>query len=294
MKPRLDKVRGTAIETPNHKLPSCCLSLIGLLLAVVPVLAQVPLVFNTGVDYTGAALPNYATDMHYTLLVSADSRFPGPATVVVDDTLFPIATGDWLANSVSSKWIAPQGNQDYLVDPQNGDALGDYTYRTTFDLTGYVPELVQIVGQWTCDSIGTEVNINGVSTGNGTITNHYAFAQWNPLLITSGFVAGTNTLDFVVNRFGVPPRDVYLPTGLRAEFIISNLPPPRIQISSAGDFALIWWLTNTPAFVLESSPGLGTNQTWSPFPGAATVISDQNVVVADPATGTRFFRLRRP
>jgi hypothetical protein len=83
--------------------------------------AQVPLTFNTGVDDTGSVLPTYATDPHYMLIASADPRFPGPGTVVVDDTLFPIATGDWIASSATSKWIAPQGDQDYGIDPDYGD-----------------------------------------------------------------------------------------------------------------------------------------------------------------------------
>jgi hypothetical protein len=192
--------------------------------------------FNTGVDDSGAVLPNYTVDLHYTLLVSADSRFPGPGAVVVDDTLFPIATGNWIANSSTSKWIGPQGNQDYLNDVSHGDAVGEYIYRTVFDLTGYDPQSVQLVGQWTCDSVGTDVRINGASTSNATITNLFADAQWQSLLITNGFVPGTNNLDFVVERapFGGP---TYLPTGLRAEFVISNLQPAAQTYDVAADFS---------------------------------------------------------
>jgi hypothetical protein len=212
---------------------------------------------------------------------------------VVDDTLFPIATGNWIASSATSKWIAPQGNQDYLIDFNNGDSIGDYTYRTTFDLSGFDPQLVELVGQWSIDSAGIDILINGVGTGHSISTNMlYANQWWHPFVVRTGFVQGTNTLDFVVERvpYGGP---TYLPTGLRAEFVITNAPPPQLQISAAGHFALIWWSTNTPAFVLEASPSLETNQTWTAFPGAATVISDQNVVVADTVTGTRFFRLRQ-
>src|SRR2546421_7568224 len=74
-----------------------------------------PEVFNTGVDDSGRPLANYSVDPHYKLIVSADANFPGPEAVVVDDTSFPIATGDWLASSGTSKWIAPQGNQNYGV-----------------------------------------------------------------------------------------------------------------------------------------------------------------------------------
>jgi len=121
--------------------------------------AQTPLAFNTGVDDNGGVLADYVQDMHYELITSADTRFAGPGTVVVDNTLFPISTGNWLATDQLSKWIAPQGNQDYLMDPNNGNAVGNYTYRTTFNLTGYDPELVNLVGQWTCDSVGAAAPI---------------------------------------------------------------------------------------------------------------------------------------
>jgi len=253
----------------------------------------VPGVFNTGVDDSGAVLANYSVDSHYTLIVSADPNFPGRDTVVVDDTTFPIATGDWLANSSLSKWIAPQGNQD--IGP-GGDAVGNYTYRTTFDLTGYDPNLVTLTGQWTCDSQGTDVRINGLSTGNSTpgTNSPTNTREFHPLLITSGFVPGTNTLDFLVTR--VPwPGSSLLPTGLRAEFVVSNLPPPSLQISSAGSDVLVWWPTNhASGFALETSASLGVSQTWSAFTGPVVNIGDQRVGVAAMTKGSAFFRLRKP
>jgi hypothetical protein len=254
--------------------------------------AQVPLTFNTGVDDTGSVLPTYATDPHYKLIASADPRFPGPATVVVDDTLFPIATGDWIASSATSKWIAPQGDQDYGIDPNYGDPTGYYTYRITFDLTGLNPDLVQLVGQWTADSQGA-ILMNGATTGIAISTNMpQVLRTWHPFVISTGFLPATNTLDFVVERmyWGGAPN---LPTGLRAEFIVSNLPPPSLQIGAAGHLTLIWWPTNTPSFLLEASADLGNPRSWRPFAVAPVVVGSQNVVVADPASGTRFFRLRQ-
>jgi len=267
--------------------------LLALALPAAAVLAQGPLTFNTGVDDSGAVLDNYAVDAHFTLFASADPRFPGPDTVVVDNTLFPIATGNWIASSPTSKWIAPQGDQDYLIDANNGNALGDYTYRTTFDLTGYEPELVRLVGQWTVDSAGIDILINGASTGSSISTNLPVSGEWwHPFFVSTGFVQGTNTLDFIVER--VPwGNSTYLPTGLRAEFIITNLPPPQLRILAASPLVLVWWPTNTPAFALETSARLGTNENWSLFRGPITVVSDQNVVVAAPSGPSMFLRLRR-
>lgn len=253
----------------------------------------VPGAFNTGVDNSGSVLANYSVDSHYKLIQSADPNFPGPDAVVVDDTLYPIANHAWLTNSSLSKWIAPQGNQDYLANATNGDAIGFYTYRTAFDLTGYDPNRVSLAGQWTCESQGTAVKINGLSTSNATPTNIFTVhTSWHPLLITNGFVPGINTLDFVVNR--VPYGASILPTGIQVEFVVRIL-PPALQISLAGDDVLVWWPTNQASgCLLETSTSLGPNQQWSVFPGPVSIVGDQHMATVDATTGSKFFRLRQP
>jgi hypothetical protein len=267
-------------------------SLLALALSTAPILAQLPLTFNTGVDDNGVLLPAYTEDPHYQLIVSADPNFPGPAAMVVDDTLPPISSGQWLANSSISKWIAPQGDQNWNAG--SGEAVGSYTYRTIIDLTGYDPDRVVLFGQWSCESLGTDVLLNGLSTGNATITNIFnVHLQWNPLFINTGFVPGTNTLDFVVNRvpYGSPP----LPTGLQVQLVVSNVPPPTLRISLSGDEVLVWWPTNHAAgFILESRGGLGTHGNWSALPGPTSTIGDQHVAVVDATPGSKFFRLRKP
>jgi hypothetical protein len=255
--------------------------------------SQVSGVFNTGVDDTGTLLASYAVDPHYTIIASADPTFPGPDAVVVDDTLRPLSSGEWLTNSSISWWIGPQGNQDWADYPSAGDLPGDYTYRTTFDLTGYDPGRVVLAGQWSCESLGTDVLLNGVSTSNATVSNIYlVHVQWNPLLITNGFAAGINTLDFVVNRVDIRPGN--LPTGMQVQLVVSNLPPPKLQMSLVGSDLLLWWPTNAASFVLEPSSALGANAAWTQFLDPILVISDQNVAVADPTNGSQFFRLHKP
>lgn len=268
---------------------------ISLLLGPIQAWAQVLGVFCTGVDNTGAALPNLAVDPHYSLISSADPAFPGPDAMVIDDTTFPIATGNWEANSGISKWIGPQGAQDYLADPVNGDPTGNYTYRLTFDLTSYVSDLVQLVGRWTCDSEG-EILLNGVPTGTSVSTNDWwpnLPATWHPVLLSAGFLPGTNTVDFVVARvpFYSSPN---LPTGLRVQLALSNSPPPQLEITPVGSLALIWWPTNVPSFRLETCPGFAGAQNWSPFMGKVTVVGDQNVAETDMMGAASFFRLHKP
>src|SRR5688572_20061497 len=164
--------------------------------------ATIPGLFNTGLDANRLLLPAGAVDPHYTLIQSADAAFPGPLTRVVNEG-FPIGT--WLVNGPSSKWIAPQAPQG------TGNQPGDYTYRTTFDLTGLEPATAVITGRWSSDNAAVDILINGTRTGITYDGNFVVFsANWT---ISSGFVEGTNTLDFVINNAGTTIN----PTGFRAE-----------------------------------------------------------------------------
>jgi hypothetical protein len=182
-----------------------------LVLAVVVVVPSyshaVPItsLFNTGTITNGTLLAEGSSDPHYELIESPDVLFPGPQSYVVLSTGHPISN-DWLANGPDSQWIGPQSNQD--ENAGGGNEPGTYIYRTTFDLTGYDPTTAHIAGSWSVDNLGLDILINGASTG-------YSLPQfgWNSLhefAIDSGFVSGTNTLDFVLQNQGGP-------TGLRVE-----------------------------------------------------------------------------
>jgi len=157
--------------------------------------------FSTGVDANGVVLAGGSVDPHYKLIVSADTTFTGPDAIVVSQ----IADGYWLANGTASKWIAPSANQQYPgASPCN--ATGTYAYRTTFSLTGFDPATAKITGSWGADNRGTAVRLNGASLG-------LTAASYSPLTafeIDSGFVAGTNTLEFEIMDDGCP-------NGLRVE-----------------------------------------------------------------------------
>jgi hypothetical protein len=159
------------------------------------------IVYNTGVDDQGVVLEGGAVDPHYTLLQSPDTTYTGPDAIVTTQ----IAAGYWLAQSDTSKWIAPTPNQSYPgADPCN--ATGVYVWRTTFDLTGYDLDAFSISGGWASDNYGTAVRLNGVVTG---LTNA-GYSGLSPFTLDSGFVSGVNTLDFEVT-------DVGCPNGLRVE-----------------------------------------------------------------------------
>jgi hypothetical protein len=185
-----------------------------LLLVPASLASSIPGILNTGVNDDGTLLASGSADPHYRLLTSSDQEFPGPGAYVINDSGFPIPP--WAANGPNSKWIAPTANQS------TGNQPGDYVYRLVFDLTGLDPATAVITGTWTSDNLGSGIWLNGVSTG---FANDGDFrALWNAFTITSGFVEGTNTLDFVVNN--TPPS--VSPTGLRVELngTAEVLPPP--------------------------------------------------------------------
>jgi PEP-CTERM motif len=160
-------------------------------------------IFNTGVDATtGISQPQGSTDSHYTVVSSPAGVVPVVQTSVEG---FPIPP--WIGDSTTSAWIGPAGTAP----------AGDYTYQTTFDLTGLDPATAILSGQWATDNAGVLV-LNGVSTGFtspfGVAEGSYSFEVWHQFTINSGFVDGVNTLDFVVNNADVAGLN---PTGLRVE-----------------------------------------------------------------------------
>jgi hypothetical protein len=210
----------------------------------------IPGLFNTGVDNLGVLLADGTVDPHYTLTVSADPIDTGPSAFVVTPNGFPFPP--WIAQGPNSKWIAPKTDQTV------GNNFGTYVYRITFSLAGLDPATATISGQYSTDNNGLDILINGVSTGQTTPLFAYTFF---PLAINSGFVAGVNTIDFVLfNDPGSPP--VINPTGLRVEMSGTAAPLP----TPTPTFTPTFTPTLTPTFTPTSTPTLTPTNTPTPTP----------------------------
>jgi hypothetical protein len=170
--------------------------------------ATIPGLFNTGVLDDGTVAATGAVDLHYLLIASADPNFPGPNTYVAN----PIPAGLWLANSSTSRWIGPAVNQGYPTGAA-AHTIGDYTYRLTFDLTGLDPATASVTGNWAADNNGLFIRLNGVNTPGNVAP---VFTSLRAFTVSSGFVAGLNTLDFVVRNTSGSGSN---PTGLRVSDI---------------------------------------------------------------------------
>ena len=157
--------------------------------------------FNTGLDSSGNPLADSASDPHYTL-VSTPSGAPGSA--VVTQQHFPIGGGLWMPDTATSKWISPHADESVY-----SDLTGTYTYQTTFTVGGD-PTSAEINGGVAGDDQVTSILLNGKVVAmniSGSIQSLAAFT------ISSGFVSGLNTLQFVVTNSGSAPN----PSGFRCE-----------------------------------------------------------------------------
>jgi|APLak6261658528_1056013.scaffolds.fasta_scaffold04819_1 hypothetical protein len=176
--------------------------------------SSIDTLFNTGVDSAGAVLPDGTIgDPHYSL-ISVPGGSLTDTRIITSDGGFPIVPiGPYIGDNTSSRWIGPNNDEDL-----NGPS-GTYTYRTTFDLTGFDSKTASITGGWTTDNNGLDILINGISLVVFTTAPTSFESGFSAFSITSGFLPGTNTLDFVVNN-------VDGPTALRVEVTGTASPVP--------------------------------------------------------------------
>lgn len=152
-------------------------------------------------------MANNAAELHYTL-VTVPSGTSTSVRIATSANGFPIPP--WLGDSSTSAWIGPTGATDLT------GGAGNYDYRTTFTLSATDAAVASIAGRWSVDNAGVDILLNGASTGN----NAADFQSFYNFSINNGFVAGVNTLDFIVNNAGGP-------TGLRTELVgVIRIPEP--------------------------------------------------------------------
>ncbi len=171
--------------------------------------------YNTGVDNSGAVLPYGSVDPHYVIASSPDG---GPLNELTMDSSnpgnFPIPP--WLGDDTLSRWDSESTDHD------GNEGVGTFNNVTTF--VSSTAGTVTITGQWASDDGGTNILLNGVSTG---ITGG-AFTAWSQFTITGPVTAGVNTLDFIQTNNGGPG-------GVRVEFTGGTVTPEPASL-------LVWGL----------------------------------------------------
>ena len=154
------------------------------LVVLVPTLASaqsaVTGLYNTGVDASGTKLGVGVADPHYTV----------------------VQNGGAAAFTVNNGAYAQTANSNYIWQTAgSAPEFATLTFRTTFTLAaGMDPLTAMITGMWSTDNLGLDILVNGVSSGMTSPT----FTVFTPFTLASGFMAGTNTIDFVVQNQGGP------------------------------------------------------------------------------------------
>src|SRR4030095_13181395 len=251
--------------------------------ANVVVLEPIPGLFNTGVDAAGNALEDGSVDPHYLLILNPEDNTSTNA-LVEDSTGFPIVAGPWIANTETSKWIGPVFTSTA--------AGGDYTYRTTFTIpTDFDVSTVRVQGVWTSDNNGADIIVNGASSG---VSNTGDFANLVSFLLTTGWKAGQNTIDFQVSNAGTDAN----PTGLRVQGIRADGVKgagggsPRVTISTAGSQVRITWPVAATGYKLKTTPSL-TSPQWSDVSPDPIIDGDEYVATFPPAGMAGFYQLQK-
>jgi hypothetical protein len=185
-------------------------------------LLTVPGVYGTGLDNSGALLPEGSADPHYTIISGPAT---GPTYVVNSSSM----DGAWTPNGPASSWVS-------YTPTSVSTNTGIYVYRTTFDLTGFLPETAELTGLWSTDNNGLEILLNGTSFPFPTSAISYNLPP-SPFSITTGFLPGLNTLDFAFFDDGFY-------TGLRVEGLQAKAAVPEpstyalLLMTGAG---ALWW-----------------------------------------------------
>jgi hypothetical protein len=127
----------------------------------------------------------------------------GASTDIVLNGTYPVTPEAWFANDDTSSWIG-----------SDSAPAGNYTYSTTFDLTGLEARTALISGNWAGDNTGVSLLLNGSATGITTNIGGVNFGEFTPFSIGSdaNFLSGVNTLAFTINNADNGSDN---PTGLR-------------------------------------------------------------------------------
>jgi hypothetical protein len=165
--------------------------------------------FNTGLNASSTLMNNGDTgDAHYSL-VSVPGSSTNVTRAITSAQGFPIPP--YIADDSLSRWIGPNNAND-LASPD-----GVYDFQITFDLTGLNPSTANILGLWASDD-DSIIKLNGAATGN-SVGGSSPYAAFKSFSILSGFVAGINTLDFIVTNENCPSCGAAgNPAALRVEF----------------------------------------------------------------------------
>jgi hypothetical protein len=213
--------------------------------AVLTVAAFAPMAANAniigGLVNTGAGLTDGQIDPNYAVVQVPTVDGPSTQAVAVVGGGFPF--GYWVvpATTPDANWISAEG-RDPNLDP-NLD--GTYEYQLRFFLPSNATSLT-ISGNWAADNRGSDITLNGVSSGETTgPVGANGYTELTSFVISGTGNAGWNDLDFDTVNFaqnggnptGLLVTDItgfYTPGDIVAHSVIAAPEPASIAILGAG------------------------------------------------------------
>ena len=188
---------------------------IGLICAGAALAAPIT-VHNTGVNSLDVVQPIGSATAFWTL-----ASQPAGAGYALGSTPFRYFNGAYYADNAASGWVSPS------VTGSAG-AAGTYVYQLTIDLTGLDPSTAVISGTFGTDNDGA-IWLNG--NAPAATTGFASFGGPTGFTISSGFVAGLNTISVQTNNGGDP-------TAFRVEFSRAEAQLPNSAIPEPSSLAL--------------------------------------------------------
>ena len=194
-----------------------------------------------GLVNTGAGLTDGQIDTNYAVVQVPTVDGPATQAVAVVGSGFPF--GYWVvpATSSNANWISAEG-RDPNLDP-NLD--GTYEYQLRFFLASNAASLT-ISGNWAADNRGSDILLNGVSSGETTgPVGANGYTELTSFVVSGTGHAGWNDLDFDTVNFaqnggnptGLLVMDIsgfYTPEDIVPHSVAAAPEPASIAILGAG------------------------------------------------------------
>ena len=170
-------------------------------------------------DSTCSTLATSGVDPNWALTSAPETTQTSGDAYITGTGAFPFPP--WVANTSSAQWISPFANEG----GGRADLVGTYVYTEVFSLSGYNLATVDLTGMFANDN-NAEIILNGVDTTIGHVGLGSFSSTFN---ITSGFNAGSNTIQFDVTNTSVSGAGPN-PTGLIVELTgtgtLATVPEP--------------------------------------------------------------------
>lgn len=159
---------------------------------------------------TGTGVEEGESDSHWQVVAVSNDPDSKPQPAIVAATIPRYR----LPNDAQSKWVSlAKGVCDST----------DYTFRTTFDLSGMRPGTAMLRGEFIADNHVRAIRLNGQDIHVPLHSDRHPFDAFTTFTATSAFVEDMNTLEIVVTNNIMDKPNRLNPMGLRVKMQVFAL-----------------------------------------------------------------------